>query len=432
MAESCKCTGYVTFKLEAVVDPEITAATPLQTQFDKGDQELHIKLKDVDPAKFDFKIEVKDETEFSGEWTVEIGERVFTPTVQTGLVRTVAVEIPFDVEEIILKLNSKAAKDLSLELTLTKTGELDVAKLELDTPYDIWLAANRTFIEIPIDFATEDGLYNISLNFSKASFARSYNWYAEVNSVKTAMGDSWGFQPTNVNIPANCKTLKIGVDSELSEAFKVTATVTKIDGYSTPKQIVVGEWGTEFKVWFDQSGQYKITISGDDISAVSIKDTDSVLGLADNDIVKQGETEGTINLSAACVFVLKALDNNFVGGMTVTVTIIRIGDYVPDLKLNEEKALNIPAEIYDEAVIEKTISLEAGSYTITLSGTDAKKVKVTVSGEQVIEAGRSTGTFEVEDTQIVTLKFEDTSFEPYGYSPYEGCSFSVKVETAQV
>ena len=422
-------TGKITFRLEQIADIVITATDPVTAPIDKGDESLIVKLQDIVPGKYSLKIDIKNLETFTGVWTIEVGEKQFTLEGQTGLVRTFALEIPSSATEMTIKLNAAAEQSFNVELTLTQTGWLDLEKLELGEPYEVWFAADRKMVEIPIDFATEKSLYQIQLNIT--DFAASYySYYAEIGGQKIAINNG----SLLTIIPADSKTLKIGVDDDLSKAFKITATVTKQDAMfpGTPKEIVVGEWGsTDFTVYFEQSGTYKITISGEGIESVSIKDTNSVLGLADDIIVQKGGTEGTLGIKTPGAITLKALDNNFEGGMTVTVTITRTGDYVPDLTLGEQKALNIPAEDGDMA-IEKTIQLEAGDYKVTLSGDGASgiQVKTVFDDEVIIVKGALTGTFHIDAAQIVTLKFIDLSYDWSG--EYQGCNFNVKVETTVI
>lgn len=284
--------------------------------------------------------------------------------------------------------------------------ETNVPTLELGVPYDLSFDTNKTTVEIPVDL--EEGTYHVELDFANASWAISLAWYVEINGAQTSLGDSiFGYQPADVEIPAECKSITVGCGSMVSQAINISVTVT--DPSAAPKcdmtvgetaSVTVGMWGSSKTIYLEAGdytatfgGSYSVintTVVGEGIEYTKVG---SFNAFQDGSVVAQGNVV-EFKVTIAGVFTFNFNPNEAPPQDPVTVLFEAKKGQTEQgntLVVGEQKDVYVYDSSYGMGSVDLTIHLTPGTYSIALSGNGSESCVVNSYDSAIYFEGQTAG-----------------------------------------
>ncbi len=343
-----------------------------------------------------------------------------------------STEITFEEGDVITITNFMSAPGVTVTFTLTAVGGAEGTELTVGTPTEVTITPDESSnVNLTITLSNVPaGTYNFEFSTESAIFLNLNNWYVVIGQTQVQFakeGDGY-IGPVQITIPDDCTEISI-TSSGIGAPLTATITLTAVGGGTGPVvppvtkyDITVGEsaevtmpanyLGANKTVYLE-AGTYTITVTGDNLNSVSIEDSSWVLGNFGIILEAGAARTATLTVAKAGEYTLTFKDTSG-KGTTVSVLITAGGSQEgADLTVGESAEVVIPSG-YDG--VDKTVYLEAGTYTVTVTG----------DSENVVAIGEVTGTlgeygtilnpdgervamFTVETAGQYTLNFQDTT-----------------------
>lgn len=318
--------------------------------------------------------------------------------------------------------------------TIMTTVTITKAQSSEPTEGDITVGEETPITDVGESFADKTvyltaGTYTLTLSGVDASVIQVNN-YSDDNNNIIAAGALTGTLTVTEDGMITLRFINSLWDGQ-AKTFSILIAAGGSTGPVGPQEpdLVVGEEatftipttndGSINKTIYLEAGDYTITLTYD-CDGIAVSNYEEVLGgfmggilVGDFDMPPKS---GTFTVAEAGLYTFTFQDVYYEGGMEITVLIEVSGGSQSgaDLTLGEPGTVEftgIPNSEYCEEVT-KTIQLEEGWYTITLSG-DFSSVSVTNSlGDTIIYRGGGSGELQIEATGLVEL-----TFNYYGTAP---------------